>query len=141
MRRVGATGRLVRPRSRMHKLLVFLWERLGGLWRWREFTIPFAFVYAAWAGGGAAALAVLAVLGGAAVLVLVIPPAAVLGAPARCMGRSRAFARQRRWPRLCVGLHWYRKLDKGTLLVPALLSWEEHGGQVTVRLRPLPEHA
>jgi FtsK/SpoIIIE family len=140
MGRVGAAGRVVPPRSLTDELLAFAWERLGGLWRWRELTIPLALLFLAYAeGGDAAALAVAAVLIGAAALVLLIRPGAVLGTPRRCLRRSRASAHQSRWPRICVGLRWYRKLEEGAMLVPELLSWEERTGQVTVELRPLAE--
>jgi hypothetical protein len=122
------------------KLLVFAWERVGSLWRWRELTIPLALLYLAWAvGGDAAAVSATVLLAGAAAFALAVRPAAVLGAPRQCLERSRAFRRQRRWPRICVGLRWFRKLDAGALLVPALLSWEEELGLVRVALFPLPE--
>jgi hypothetical protein len=120
--------------------LAFVWERVGGLWRWRELMIPLALLHLAYAeGGDAAALAVTVMLAAAAALVLLIRPGAVLGTPQRCLRRSRAFARQRRWPRVCAGLRWYRKLEAGALLVPALLAWDERPGHVSVELRPLPE--
>jgi len=140
MARTRAAGRIVRPRSVVNRLVVLAWERVAGLWRWRELTVPLALLYVAWAGGGdAAAVSAAVLLAGAAALVLGARPAAVLGTSRRCLGRSRAFKRQRQWPRMCVGLRWYRKLDGGALLVPALLSWEERSGQVTVAVRPLPE--
>jgi hypothetical protein len=140
MARTRAAGRVVPPRSLVDESLVFAWERAGGLWRWRELTLPLALLYLAWAGGGdAAAVSAAVLLAGAAALALGVRPAAVLGTPRRCLGRSRTFKRQRRWPRVCVGLRWYRKLDEGALLVPALVSWEEKQGQVRVALRPLPE--
>jgi hypothetical protein len=55
------------------------------------------------------------------------------------MVRSRWHRRLRRWPRICVGLRWYRKLEEGALLVPALVAWEERVGQVAAEVRPLPE--
>jgi hypothetical protein len=140
MARTRAAGHVVSPRSLVGKLLVFAWERVGGLWRWRELTVPLALVYLVWAGSGdAAAVSAAVLLAGAAALALGVRPSAVLGTPRRCMGRSRAFKRQRQWPRMCVGLRWYRKLDEGALLVPALLSWEDGAGRVKVALRPLPE--
>jgi hypothetical protein len=103
-------------------------------------TIPLALLYLAWAvGGDAAAVSAAVLLAGAAAFALAVRPAAVLGAPTRCLERSRAFKRQRRWPRVCVGLRWFRKLDAGALLVPVLLSWEEEPGLVRVALLPLPE--
>jgi hypothetical protein len=140
MARTRAAGRIVRPRSLVNRLVVLAWERVAGLWRWRELTVPLALLYVAWAGGGdAAAVSAAVLLAGAAALALGARPAAVLGTSRRCLGRSRAFKHQRQWPRMCVGLRWYRKLDGGALLVPALLSWAEEAEQVTVALRPLPE--
>jgi hypothetical protein len=68
-----------------------------------------------------------------------VRPSVLSRVPRRCVARSRWHRRLRRWPRICIGLHWYRKLEEGALLVPALLSWEERPGQVAVELRPLPE--
>jgi hypothetical protein len=140
MARTRAAGRIVRPRSLVNRLVVFAWERVGGLWRWRELTVPLALLYLVWAkGGDAAAVSAAVLLAGAAALALGVRPTAVLGTPRGCLRRSRAFKRQRRWPRICVGLRWYRKLDERALLLPALLSWEETPRRVTVALRPLPE--
>jgi hypothetical protein len=140
MAQVGAAGRIVPPRTVTDELLAFLWERVGGLWRWREITIPIALLYAAWAGGGdAAALALAAVLGAAAAVILLVRPALLLRTPKCCLVRTREYVRQRRWPMICRGLHWYRKLDEGAILIPELLSWDEDRGRVTVKLRPLPE--
>jgi hypothetical protein len=140
MAHVGAAGRIVPPRTLTDELLAFLWERVGGLWRWREFMIPIALVYAAWAGGGdAAALALAVVLAVVAAVMLLVRPALLLRTPKRCLGRTHEYVRQRRWPRICWGLRWCRKLDEGAILIPELLSWDEDRGRVTVELRPLAE--
>ena len=44
------------------------------------------------------------------------------------------------WPRVCRNLGWARRLDKNGWLIPDLVSWSESDRQVTVQLRPLPEH-
>jgi hypothetical protein len=140
MARVRAAGRIVRPRSLPRALFALLRDRIGGLWRWRELTLPLALLYVAWAeGGGAAAFALCGALAGAAALFLLLRPDAVRNAPKRCLARSRAHARRRRWPEACVGLHWYRRLPQGSLLVPELLSWREGEDRISVTLRPLPE--
>jgi hypothetical protein len=138
--RVGAAGRIVPPWSITEELFALVRGRIGGVWRWRELTIPLALLYVAWAGGGdPAALTLAALLATAAALVMVVRPALLLRTPCRCMARTRAHVRQRRWPRVCSGLRWYRKLDEGALLIPELVSWDEDAGRVTVELRPLPE--
>src|SRR5262249_3641480 len=72
-------------------------------------------------------------------LVLLIWPALIMQAPRRCLARTRAHVRRRRWPNACVGLRWFRKLDGGAVLIPPLLSWHEDAQRLTVELRPLPE--
>jgi FtsK/SpoIIIE family len=140
MGRVGGAGRIVRRRSLVGRLLVLLRERAAGLWRWRDVTVPLVLVYFAWAARGhAAGVAASVLLAGAVAVVLALRPAVVLGAPRRCLARSQSFRRQRRWPRTCVGLRWYRKLEERALLVPELLTWKEQPGKITVELRPLPE--
>ncbi|MGH3041156.1 MAG: FtsK/SpoIIIE domain-containing protein [Gaiellaceae bacterium] len=140
MARVGAAGRIVPPWSLPEKLLALLRDRAGGLWRWREFTIPLGLLSVVYAeGGDAAVLAVVVLLVGAAALVLLVRSALIVGATRRCLMRTRTFVRRRRWPRICMGLRWYRKLDEGAVLIPELLSWNEDDGRVTVELRPLPE--
>ena len=58
MARVGAAGRIVRPRSLPRALFALLRDRIGSLWRWRELTLPLSLLYVAWVeGGGAAAFA------------------------------------------------------------------------------------
>lgn len=140
MASTGAAGRVVPPRTLWEEALVFLWERVGGLWRWRELTLPPAAVYVAYAtAGGYAASWVAAVLCLVVGSVGLVRPSVLSRIPRRCTARSRWHGRLRRWPRFCLGLHWYRKLEEGALLVPALLSWEERAGQVAVEVRPLPE--
>jgi hypothetical protein len=75
----------------------------------------------------------------ATALALVLQPAMVLHAPRRCLGRTRAHIRRRRWSKVCIGLRWFRKLDDGAVLIPSLLSWQEDAGRLIVELRPLPE--
>lgn len=140
MASTGAAGRVVPPRTLSEEALVLLWERVGGLWRWRELTLPPAAVYVAFAtAGGYGASWVAAVLCLVVGSVGLVRPSVLSRIPRRCTARSRWHRRLRRWPRFCVSLHWYRKLEEGALLVPALLSWEERAGQVAVEMRPLPE--
>jgi hypothetical protein len=136
---VGAAGRIVPSLSVMEKLFMLLRDRLLGLWRWRELTVPLTALYFASAEGGDAVALTGALLLGATAITSLIRPALVLDAPRRCRERSRMHVRQRRWPNVCVGLRWYRKLDEGALLVPQLLSWREDIGRITAELRPLPE--
>jgi hypothetical protein len=90
MARRRPVARVVPRRSLVGKLFVFAWERVGSLWRWRELTVPLALLCLAWAGGGdAAAVSAAVLLAGAAVLALALRPVAVLGAPRRCLERSR----------------------------------------------------
>lgn len=136
----GSAGQVVAPLSLRRKLFGFLCNRVGGLWRWRELTIPLALLYAAWAeGGGVTAASLAALLAGAVALATIVRPRLTLGAPTRCWARSSAYKRCRRWPNMCLGLHWYRKLDGGAMLVPRLLSWQEESARVTLALAPLPE--
>ena len=140
MERVGSAGQIVAPLSLRRKLFRFLSNRVGGFWRWREFTLPLALLYAAWAlGGGAAAVSLAALLAGAVALVSIVWPRSTLGARKRCCERTRGYRRRRRWPDICFGLHWYRKLDGGATLVPLLLSWHEEAERLTLALAPLPE--
>jgi hypothetical protein len=139
MAREGAAGRLVPARSISRKLLVLLRDRVGGVWRWREITLPLLALYLMSAKGAEAVALTGAVLLGATALAYVIRPAYVRGTGRRCRERTRVHQRQRRWPNICAGLRWYRKLDNGALLVPALLSWREDATGMTVELRPLPE--
>lgn len=140
MARMGAAGRIVPPWSLSEQLLALLRNRVGGLWRWREFTIPLGLLYIGYSqGGDAAASAVGVLLAGAAAIALLARPTLVVAAPRRCLTRTRAHVRQRRWPKICAGLRWYRKLEEGALLIPELLSWREDAGRVTVELRPMPE--
>jgi hypothetical protein len=140
MAHVGPAGQIVAPWSLGGRLLGFLRNRAGGVWRWREITLPLALLYAVWAvAGGAAALALAALLAGAVALVTVVRPTVVLGAARRCLDRTRAHRRQRHWPKVCVGLRWYRKLEQGAILVPRLLSWHQDATRVTLAVKPLPE--
>jgi hypothetical protein len=112
------------------------------LWCWREFSLPvLAVVVADKTGHQAVASVAVALLMFVVVLLLLIRPRALLRAWRRCRGRSRALSRQIRWPRVCRDLGWTRKLKDDALLVPDLASWEENDRQVTVLVRPLPEHA
>lgn len=140
MARVAAAGRVVPSRTLSEEVLVVLWERAGGLWRWRELTLPPAAVYVAYAtAGGYAASWVTAVLCVVVGSVGIVRPSVLCRVPRRCIARSRWHRRLRRWPRVCLGLRWYRKLEEGALLVPALCSWDERTGLIAVELRPLPE--
>ena len=140
MARVGSAGQIVAPLSLRRKLFRFLCNRVGGFWRWREFTLPLALLYAAWAvGGGATAVSLAVLLAGAVALATIVRPRFTLGALKRCRGRTGAYRRRRRWPDICLGLHWYRKLDGGAILVPRLLSWHEEATRLTLALAPLPE--
>jgi hypothetical protein len=140
MAHVGPAGQIVAPWSLRRRLLGFLRNRAGGFWRWREITLPLALLYAVWAvGGGAAALALAALIAGAVALVTVVRPRVVLGAPRRWLDRTRAHRRRRHWPKVCIGLRWYRKLEQGAMLVPRLLSWDQDARRVTLAVKPLPE--
>jgi hypothetical protein len=138
--RVGPAGQVVAPWSLEGAVLGFLGDRVSGLWRWREITLPLAALYAVDArGGGAAALGIASLFLVAVLIVLLVRPHLVLDTPRRCLDRSRRHSTRRRWPRTCVALHWYRKLEHDAILVPRLLSWEQGGGRVTLELNPLPE--
>jgi hypothetical protein len=140
MARVGSAGQIVAPLSLRRKLFRFLSNRVGGFWRWREFTLPPALVYAAWAlSGDAAAVSLAALLAGAVALATIGRPRSTLGALNRCRGRTCAYRRRRRWPDICLGLHWYRMLHGGAMLVPRLLSWHDEAARLTLTLAPLPE--
>jgi hypothetical protein len=140
MARVGSAGQIVAPLSLPRKLLSFLCNRVGGFWRWRELTLPLALLYAAWAlGGGATAVSLAVLLAGAVALATTVCPRFTLGALKRCRGRTRVYRRRRQWPDMCLGLHWYRKLGGGTILVPRLLLWHEDPTRLTLALAPLSE--
>ncbi|HZT94762.1 MAG TPA: FtsK/SpoIIIE domain-containing protein [Gaiellaceae bacterium] len=140
MARVGSAGQIVAPLSLRRKLFRFLCNRAGGFWRWREFTLPLALLYGAWAmGGGATALSLATLLAGAVALATLVRPRFSLGALNRCRGRTRAYRCRRCWPNVCLGLHWYRKLDGGAILVPHLLSWHDAPTHVNLALAPLAE--
>src|SRR5689334_22761350 len=100
MARVGSAGQIVAPLSLRRKLFRFLCNRVGGLWRWREFTFPLTLLYAAWAvgGGGATAISLATLLAGAVALATIVRPRFTLGALKRCCARTRAYRRRRRWP-------------------------------------------
>jgi hypothetical protein len=140
MRRRGPAGQVVPPWSLDGAVIKFVVDRVGGLWRWRELTLPLAALYVAyWLPGGYAATWVAAVLVYVLAPVALVRPSVISRVPRRCIARSRWHRRRRRWPRVCVGLHWYRKLDHDALLIPELLSWHEDRERIRVALRPLPE--
>lgn len=141
MRRRQPAGRIVRPRSLKWKLIRFVVvDRVSGLWRWREFTLPLAALYLAYATAGSSGATMLTGLLAIVVVVVgIVQPSAVAGAPRRCIARSRWHRRWRRWPRACIGLHWYRNLARDGVLVPELLSWEQDQEQISVAVRPLSE--
>ncbi len=111
------------------------------LWCWREFSLPVLAVVVAYKTGhpGPAFTAGLAMVC-SIVLLLLTRPRMILGAVRCCRGRSQALSRQMVWPRVCRNLGWARRLDKNGWLVPDLVSWSENERQVTVQVRPLPEH-
>jgi hypothetical protein len=74
------------------------------------------------------------------VLLLLSRPRIVIDAASRCDARSERLSRQIAWPQVCRDLGWARRVEKGGWLVPHLLSWSENTREVTVRVRPLPEH-
>src|SRR5947209_360698 len=118
-RKGGAAGQIVPPWSIDGVLMRFVIDRVGGLWRWRELTLPLAALYLAyWLAGGYAATWAAAVFVYVLAPVALVRPSAVGRIPRRCIARSRWHRRRRRWPRVCVGLHWYRKLDHDALLIP-----------------------
>lgn len=140
MARVGSAGQIVAPLSLRRKVVRFLCNRAGGFWRWRELTLPLALLYATWAvSGGAMAVSLAALLAGAIALATIVRPRFTLHALKRCRRRSRAYRRRRRWPDICLGLHWYRKLDGGAVLVPRLLAWHEDPTRLALTLAPLAE--
>ena len=140
MARVGPAGQVVAPSSLEGAVIGFLADRVGGLWRWREITVPLGVLYVADAeGGGAAALGIASLFLGAVLIVLLARPRLVLATPRRCVERSRRHSRRRRWPRVCVGLRWYRRLEHDAILVPRLLSWEQDVSRVMLALNPLAE--
>jgi len=47
MAHVGPAGQVVTPWSLEGAVLGFLADRVSGLWRWREMTLPLAAVYVA----------------------------------------------------------------------------------------------
>jgi hypothetical protein len=141
-RRRGAAGQIVPPRSLDGELVRFVVDRVVGLWRWRELTLPLATLYLAyWFAGSYAATWVAAVLVYVLAPVALVRPSLVSRVPRRCIARTRWHRRRRRWPRVCVGLHWYRKLDHEALLIPELLSWREERERISIAFRPLAEHA
>jgi hypothetical protein len=140
MARVGSAGQIVAPLSLRRKLFRFLCNRAGGFWRWREFTFPLALLYGARAiGGGVAALSLASLLAGAVAIATLVRPRFTLRALERCRTRTRAYRFRRRWPDICLGLHWYRRLERGAILVPRLLTWRDDPTCVTVALAPLAE--
>lgn len=140
MARVGSAGQIVAPLSLRRKLFRFLRNRVGGFWRWREFTLPVALLYAAWAmGGGVTALSLASLLAGAVALATIVRPRYVLRALKRCRERTRVYRYRRRWPDICLGMHWYRNLRGGAIFIPRLISWHEEGARLTLALAPLPE--
>src|SRR3990172_1198749 len=117
MASTGPAGRHVPPWSITGGLFELLWSRVTVLWRWRELTVPPAAIYVAGAKGGSQAA--LAAAGVVAVLVLAVAllrPRLLLNTPRRCVERSRASRWQRRWPAICRGLRWYRKLGEDGFL-------------------------
>src|SRR6266508_1166157 len=142
MRLRGPAGRIVPPQSRKRRLFEFACDRVGGLWRWRELTLPLAALYLAYAlAGKYAGSYVAALLAFAVSLVGLVSPSTLSRVPRRCTARSRWHRRRRRWARACVGLHWYRKLEHDALLIPELFSWHEDRERISVALRPLSEQA
>jgi hypothetical protein len=111
------------------------------LWCWREFSLPAVAVLVADETGHPA----LAFTAGMSMLIAVVlllgtRPRTVLGVVRRCRVRSRALSQQIRWPRVCRQLGWARRFEGNGWLMPQLVSWSEDERQVTVRVRPLPEH-
>lgn len=111
------------------------------LWCWREFSLPvIAVIVASKTGHPELALTAGLSMVCAVVLLLLTRQRTFVAVLRRCRSRSRALSRQIAWPRVCRNLGWARRLDKNGWLVPDLVSWSENERQVTVRVRPLPEH-
>lgn len=111
------------------------------VWCWREFSLPVLAVTAAdKTGHRALASAAGGLLVCVVLLLLLIRPRSVVWAWRRCRMRSKALGRQIAWPRVCRDLGWARRLEHEAWLVPDLISWTETDCQVTILVRPLPEH-
>jgi hypothetical protein len=140
MASTGPAGRHVPPWSISGELSGLVRDRVMGVWRWREFTIPLGSVYLAGAEGGAAAASgIVLILAVLVLAVALVRPGLLTRAVRRCLKRSRTHRWQRRWPSICRGLHWYRKLEEGGLLIPELLTWRMDRDRITIALRPLAE--
>jgi FtsK/SpoIIIE family len=137
----GRAGRYVPESDWLIALMDQLFRAIERLWCWREFSVPLAAVLIAYKThhpGLALSAATLMVC--VVVLLLLTRPRILLRALRRCRARSRALSRQIAWPRVSRDLGWARRLEKGGWLVPDLVSWSENDRQVTVQVRPLPEH-
>jgi hypothetical protein len=111
------------------------------IWCWREFSVPALVVITAYkTGHRALAFDAAALLICVVVLLLLTHPRGLARAWRRCRARSRVLSRQLAWPRVCRDLGWARRLEHEAWLVPDLISWTETDRQVTVLVRPLPEH-
>lgn len=137
----GRAGRYVSGPDWRIALVEQLFRAIERLWCWREFSLPAIAVGVAYKAGhpGLAFMAgtlLVCIL----VLLLLTHPRVVIGALLRCRARSHALSRQISWPRICRDLGWGRRLEHGAMLVPELVSWSENERQVTMQVRPLPEH-
>jgi hypothetical protein len=137
----GRAGRHVPESDLLITLMDQLFHAVERLWCWREFSVPLLTVILAYKTRhpGVAVLAATVTVG-VVVLLLLTRPRALPRAVRRCKARSRALSRQIAWPRVARDLGWARRLQNGGWLVPELVSWSETNRQVTVQLRPLPEH-
>jgi hypothetical protein len=114
---------------------------IGRLWCWREFSVPVIAVVVTYeTGHPTVALAGGFVVICTVVLLLFARQRIVIDAAGRCNARSERFSRRIAWPQVCRDLGWARRVEKGSWLVPHLISWSENEREVTVRVRPLPEH-
>lgn len=137
----GRAGRYVPEFDWRIALAEHTFRAIERLWSWREFSLPvLAIVVAYKTRHPGLAFTAGSLMVCAVVLLLLTRPRTVVGAVRRCRARSRALSRQIAWPRVCRDLGWARRLDKSGWLVPDLVSWSENERQVTVLVRPLPEH-
>jgi hypothetical protein len=137
----GHAGRYVPEPDWRIMLLEQLFRAIERLWCWREFSVPVLAVLIAYkARHPDLALSAGLLMACLLVLLLFTRPRTILDVARRCRQRSRALSRRIVWPQLARELGWARRLEKGGLLVPDLVSWSENDRQVVAQVRPLPEH-
>lgn len=138
----GRAGRYVSGSDWRVALVDHTLRAVQRIWCWREFSLPLLTVAAAYKTGhpalGSMAVTVLICV---VVLLLLTRPRTLTRTFRRCRARSRRLSRQLLWPRVCRELGWARRLEHDALLIPDLISWTETDRQITVLVRPLPEHA